>query len=125
MLADMAEDEDRRTSPDDPPEPDLTPVELVQAQDRMADERWPVTSEAMIDAALKGESAPSLYEGSHYDLDAGQGCGYDGRYDRQFLARLASSAKAEHWRPKSAEHVAKQREHKKARAKRKAKKGWA
>lgn len=63
-------------------------------------------------------------EGSHYDFNEGQGHGYDGRYDipcatgtpdasMRFLLRIWARDRPE------------QRANKKARAKRKAKKGWA
>ena len=62
---------------------------------------------AMTDDMRADEAAQ---EGSHYDFNEGQGHGYDGRYDIP-CARARD-------RPE-------QRANKKARAKRKAKKGWA
>ena len=76
---------------------------------------------AMTDDMRADEAAQ---EGSHYDFNEGQGHGYDGRYDipcatgtpdasMRFLLRSWARDRPE------------QRANKKARAKRKAKKGWA
>ena len=80
-----------------------------------------VLGRAMTDDMRADEAAQ---EGSHYDFNEGQGHGYDGRYDipcatgtpdasMRFLLRSWARDRPE------------QRANKKARAKRKAKKGWA
>ncbi len=79
-----------------------------------------LTGYAKLDAALSGVPAGSL------GFMIG-GASRNGRnmYKEYIERKAALAAKAERWRPKSAEHVAEQRVAKKARAKRKAKKGWA
>lgn len=82
---------------------------------------------AMVDDMRADEEAQ---EGSHYDKAhsyLGDDLDYLWQKGKQedIERKAALAAKAERWLPKSAEHVAEQRASKKARAKRKAKKGWA
>jgi hypothetical protein len=141
-------------SPDDlDASPDLwsTPLGRAMVDDMRADEeqRWQVTDEAMIESALKGEPAPSLYASMHtsvIDLDevikagtpAGSlgfmigGAGSGRNMYREYIEREAASRSSgppddsmrfllRSWdRDRQA-----QRANKKARGKRKAKKGWA
>ena len=107
-------------SPDDldaPPEPDDAALGCEGPESHWSS----VLGCAILDDMRADEAAQ---EGSHYDFNEGQGHGYDGRYDipcatgtpdasMRFLLRSWARDRPE------------QRANKKARAKRKAKKGWA
>lgn len=107
-------------SPDDldaPPEPDDAALGCEGPESHWSS----VLGCAILDDMRADEAAQ---EGSHYDFNEGQGHGYDGRYDipcatgtpdasMRFLLRSWARDREE------------QRAAKKARAKRKAKKGWA
>lgn len=103
--------------------------------------RWPVTDEAQIDAALKGEPAPSLYEPlrtGYTEIDAALTGAVGGSLN---FVIGGTSRNGRNMYKEYIEREAVQREHslladfgparseqraaKKARAKRKAKKGWA
>ena len=109
-------------SPDDldaPPEPDDAALDCEGPESHWSS----VLGCAILDDMRADEAAQ---EGSHYDFNEGQGHGYDGRYEptepgvHRARSRPAGALLAG-FGPARAE----QRAAKKARAKRKAKKGWA
>ena len=108
--------------------------------------RWPVTDEAMIDAALRGEPAPSVYEPlrtGYTEIDAaltgavggslnfmiGGGSRNGRNVYKEYLRRNPVWTDPDPTVPKwvrcEQRPRPQQRAAKKARAKRKAKKGWA